>query len=184
MSARTQDGAALAVSLLILIVLTLLGIAAMRSSRLELKLSQNAESRINALETAQAVADAVTQSDSNLSISAGPGFIGCYVASVVPDSLPNASLDQYPCSDSTTVRSPLALSTALPGYTYAQALRETPEFLTTAALRGAGNSGRSYDFARFTVTGGYDSSAAGFGAAEVTQGTLKLHTKPQGVTYQ
>jgi hypothetical protein len=60
----------------------------------------------------------------------------------------------------------------------------TPEFLTTATLRGSGNSSRSYDFASFNVTGGYDSSTNGFGAAEVTQGTLKLHAKSQGVSYQ
>ena len=188
-----QTGAALAISLLILFVMTLLGIAAMRSSRLELKLAQNAESRVNALQTAQAVADAVTQSDSNLSVSAGPGYIGCFASSgtdsggfsLAPDTLPNASLDQYPCSDSATTSTALTFGvTTLPSHVYAQAIRETPEFLTTATLRGGGNSGRSYDFARFTVTGGYDSSAAGFGAAEVTQGTLKLHAKSQGVNYQ
>ncbi len=73
---------------------------------------------------------------------------------------------------------------SLADHTYAQVIRESPEFLTTATLRGAGDSGRSYDFARFTVTGGFDSSTNGFGAAEVTQGTLKLHAKPQGLNYQ
>ncbi|HET7797678.1 MAG TPA: PilX N-terminal domain-containing pilus assembly protein, partial [Nevskia sp.] len=60
-SPRRQQGAALATALLILIVLTLLGLAAMRGSRLELRLSQNAESRVNALQSAQAIADGVTQ---------------------------------------------------------------------------------------------------------------------------
>ena len=66
----------------------------------------------------------------------------------------------------------------------ALAQREAPEFLSTAALRGAGNSGRSYDYARFTVIGGYDHSSEGFGAAEVVQGVLKLHAKSGGVSYQ
>ena len=39
--------------------------------------------------------------------------------------------------------------------------------------RGAGNSGRSYDYARFTVIGGYDHSSEGFGAAEVVQGHMR-----------
>ena len=47
---RRQAGAALATSLLILSVLTLLGLAAMRGSKTELRLSQNAESRVNALQ--------------------------------------------------------------------------------------------------------------------------------------
>ena len=72
---RRQRGAALATALLILIVLTLLGLAAMRSSRLELKLSQNAESRVNARQSAQAIADGITQVDANLAIGSGPGFL-------------------------------------------------------------------------------------------------------------
>ncbi len=174
MNRHGQKGAALAISLLILIVLTLLGIAAMRSSRLELRLSQNAESRVNALQSAQAIADGVTQSDANLSVSAGAGYVACYKPSdsaKQPDTLP------FACVAPT-------LSAPLNAYTYAQVLREAPEFLTTATLRGAGNSSRSYDFARFTVTGGYDHSADSFGAAEIVQGVLKLHSKPQGVNYQ
>ncbi len=92
-----ERGAALAVSLLILIVLTLLGIAAMRSSRIELKLSQNTESRVSSLQMAQAIADNVTQKDSFLSISNGPGYIGCYTppdSSKQPDAWRKATLDQ------------------------------------------------------------------------------------------
>jgi len=186
-----ERGAALVISLLVLIMLTLLGIAAMRSSRVELKLSQNAESRINALQTAQAVADAVSQSSSNLSIATGPGFVGCYAASgsdangnsLAPNTLPDPVLDQYPCAGTGTTTA-LSGTQTLPAYTYGQVVRQSPEFLTTAALRGGGDSARSYDFASFNVTGGYDNTNQGFGAAEVTQGTLKLHAKTQGVTYQ
>lgn len=177
-SRRRQGGAALATALLILIVLTLLGLAAMRGSRLELRLSQNAESRVNALQSAQAIADGVTQSDSNLSIASGPGYIGCYLpgsGNAQPDSVP------FTCATS-TITAPADVS--LRPYTYARVVRESPEFLTTATLRGAGNSGRSYDFARFTVIGGYDHSSDGFGAAEVVQGQLKLHAKAQGVSHQ
>lgn len=173
-----QRGAALAISLLILTVLTLLGIAALRSSRLELRLSQNAESRVNALQTAQAMADSVTQADSNLSIGAGPAYVACFKPTsndTQPDNLP------FVCTSSGVA---VANAVQLRSYTYAQVLREAPEFLTTGTLRGAGDSSRAYDFARFTVTGGYDHSAQGFGAAEVVQGVLKLHAKPQGVTYQ
>lgn len=173
-----QRGAALATALLILSVLTLLGLAAMRGSKTELRLSQNAESRVNALQSAQAIADGVTQNDANLSIGNGPGYSACYVpgsSGSAPDSLP------FTCA-SPTLAAPG--DTALQSWTYARVLREDPEFLSAAALRGAGNSGRAYDYARFTVTGGYDHSAQGFGAAEVIQGVLKLHAKPTGVSYQ
>lgn len=171
-----QRGAALATALLILTVLTLLGLAAMRGSKMELRLSQNAESRVNALQSAQAIADGLTQNDANLAIGNGPGHSACYVPDDdLPDSLP------FSCS-SPSLAAPT--DAALQAWTYARVLREEPEFLSAAALRGAGNSGRSYDFARFTVTGGYDHSAEGFGAAEVVQGVLKLHTKPTGLNYQ
>lgn len=175
---RRQRGAALATALLILIVLTLLGLAAMRSSRLELKLSQNAESRVNARQSAQAIADGITQIDANLAIGSGPGFLACYrPASGIaqPDSLP------FSCAAPSL---PAPADEALRAYSYARVQREAPEFLTTATLRGAGNSGRSYDYARFTVTGGYDHGREGFGAAEVEQGVLKLHARPGGVSYQ
>lgn len=173
-----QAGAALATSLLILSVLTLLGLAAMRGSKTELRLSQNAESRVNALQSAQAIADGVTQNDGNLTIGTGPGYSACYVPSSSgsgPDSLP------FTCS-SPSLAAPD--DTALQSWTYARVVREDPEFLSAAALRGAGNSGRSYDYARFTIIGGYDHSAQGFGASEVVQGVLKLHAKPTGVSYQ
>jgi len=181
-----QAGAALAVSLLILIVLTLLAIAAMRSSRVELRLSQNTESHVASLQTAQALADLLTQTDANLPIFAGPGYVGCFTGSgsSAPDTVPNTTQDQYPCADTTTAKTAISISSALSDHSYAQVVRETPEFLTTAAMRGSGNSSRSYDFAKFTVTGGYDNTTNGFGAAEVRQGSLKLHAKAQGVSYQ
>lgn len=175
---QRQRGAALATALLIMIVLTLLGLAAMRGSRLELKLSQNAESRVNARQSAQAIADGVTQVEASLAISNGAGYRACYLPGrdePQPDSVPFACATPslgVPDDDS------------LRPYTYALAQREAPEFLSTATLRGAGNSGRSYDYARFTVIGGYDHSSEGFGAAEVVQGVLKLHAKSGGVSYQ
>ncbi len=175
---RQQQGAALATALLILIVLTLLGLAAMRGSRLELKLSQNAESRVNARQSAQAIADGITQIEASLAISNGSAYRACYLpgsGNAQPDSVPFACATPNLAAPS---------DDALRPHTYALAQREAPEFLSTATLRGAGNSGRSYDYARFTVIGGYDHSSEGFGAAEVVQGVLKLHAKSGGVSYQ
>jgi hypothetical protein len=180
--ANGQTGAALAVSLIILVILTLLGIAAMRASRLELRLSQNAESRMLALESAQAIADAtINDTVDNLRISDGPGYVACFFGSgdTAPANPTFSASSTTDCGGNTTV-----LNSLLAPFAYLQTKREDPEFSTVNMLRGAGASGRSYDFARFTVTAGYDNSANGQGAAEVVQGTLKLHAKPQGVNYQ
>ena len=77
---RQQRGAALATALLILIVLTLLGLAAMRGSRLELKLSQNAESRVNARQSAQAIADGITRARAAIASGAARAKVDAYIA--------------------------------------------------------------------------------------------------------
>ena len=182
MTPGRQSGAALAVSLIILVILTLLGIAAMRASRLELRLSQNAESRMLALESAQGIADStINDTVDNLRISDGPEFVACFFGSspTAPANPTFSASSTTDCGGNTSV-----LNAVLAPYAYVQTKREDPEFFTANTLRGAGVSGRSYDFARFTVTAGYDNSTNGQGAAEVVQGTLKLHAKPQGVSYQ
>jgi hypothetical protein len=186
----TERGAALAVSLIILVILTLLGIAAMRASRLELRLSQNAESRMQALEAAQALGDAITNTASNLNISQGLGYSACYLAS---NLTLNPSIQAADPLFANCTANTLNLPSAMANYSYGYALakRDTPEFVTVGAIRGAGLSGRSYNFARFVVIAGYDDtgnslnpSEVGQGAAEINRGILKLNVKPQGVNYQ
>ncbi|MDB5986659.1 MAG: hypothetical protein JWR16_1712, partial [Nevskia sp.] len=85
----------------------------------------------------------------------------------------------------------------LPRNTYAQVLRNDPEFLSPSAVRGAETSGRNYDFASFTVVAGYDNSTPvdsnanatsasqpAAGASEVVEGLYVRHSKSTGVTYQ
>lgn len=50
---RRQQGAALAIALLMLVIITLLGVAAVRATQVELRLSQNAESRMSAQQSAE-----------------------------------------------------------------------------------------------------------------------------------
>jgi hypothetical protein len=190
--ATRHAGAALVVSLIILVILTLLGIAAIRASRLELRLSQNAESRMQALEAAQAFSDAITNNAANLNIGQGPGYNACYLAA--GNAFNITALTNYadPLFGSCTSNT-LALPTSMASYpnTYGLAKRDTPTFVTVGAIRGAGLSGRSYQFARFIVIAGYDSTGdsnspteVGQGAAEVNRGILKLNVKAQGVNYQ
>ena len=54
-----QRGAALAVALVLLVVLTLLGIAAVRATQTELRLAQNAESRTSAQQKAESLLNVV-----------------------------------------------------------------------------------------------------------------------------
>lgn len=178
-----QHGAALAVSLVMLVILTLLGIAAMRSSRLSLRLSQNAESRITALENAQATADNISSNPTvNFPVASGLPYVNCFAnpTSDVANHIPSASTAAGSWQSCLTT----TLTLVDPSFRYAQVIRESPEFVSAAALRGLAGSGRAYDYARFSVIAGFDNSDSGMGAAEVAVGKMVQHVKPTGVTYQ
>ncbi|MDO9451470.1 MAG: PilX N-terminal domain-containing pilus assembly protein [Stagnimonas sp.] len=170
----TQRGAALAIALLMLVIITLLGVAAVRTTQVELKLSQNAESRMTAIQGAESMVSFVTNGTS-LPVDGNENFAACVLPSAVT-------------TQSFTCISPsidLSLATApLQAHGYALVRRELPLFVEVNVLREAELSARNYDFARFTVTGGYDRSGDGMSAAEITEGTLKLHTKVSGVNYE
>ena len=59
-----QDGAILVISLVILVAITLLTISSMRSSNIGLRMAQNEESRIAAVQGAQALAEPVIAASS------------------------------------------------------------------------------------------------------------------------
>jgi type IV pilus assembly protein PilX len=203
LSRTAQRGAALVVAMMMLVILTLLGIAAIRGSKLELRLSANAVGRMSALEEAQSLADAVAANPGNLLVMPGTGYFQCYIASgshapAYTTKLPfgscaNQTVTTGSISQTYTYAGAVALPTSanLQNYTYAYTVRNAPEFLPSTAVRSASASGRSYDFTSFTVIAGYDhtgygSTAAqmGFGAAEVSQGVYQLNNRMQGVNYQ
>lgn len=186
-----QRGAALGVSLFILIILTLLGLTAMRGSALSMRLAANEEARLNANESAQALIDAQLLS-----------------ATVVANNFPltntlNATIACYP-EGLVLGQAPLhaPFTCALPGKTpptshegkfesssYLEIFREAgpggQPFVTGNSVPTGGNSYRVL-YARFRITGGYDRSTEGMGAAEVTQGVhiAVPDTALQGVSLQ
>lgn len=174
MRPQQQQGAALAIALLMLVIITLLGVAAVRATQVELKLSQNAESRMAAVQAAESVV-AYVSSGTNLPVNADANFSAC----VLPASVTTAL---FSCSG--TLIDVSTANTPLQEYGYALIKREAPLFVEVNVLREAELSAKNYDFARFTVTGGYDRSSDSLSAAEITEGTLKLHAKVTGVNYE
>lgn len=65
-SQAKQRGVALAICLIMLLLLTIIGITAMRSSIFEMRMARNEESRIRAFERAQSIIDSVISNVSNL----------------------------------------------------------------------------------------------------------------------
>lgn len=177
-NAHKQRGAALAIALLMLVIITLLGVAAVRATQVELKLSQNAESRMAAIQAADSmVAYVLNNNTGYLPVNDSPNFIACVRAA-------NLSTPLFTCNTTDTVIDPATATPLLRDHGYAQVRRETPLFVEVNVLRDEGLSAKNYDFARFTVTGGYDRSGDSLSAAEVTVGILRLHPKIAGVSYE
>ncbi|MES2885822.1 MAG: hypothetical protein V4709_13525 [Pseudomonadota bacterium] len=172
-----QTGAALGIALLILLIITILGVAAVRATQVELKLSQNAESRMAATQAAQSMV-AFVSDPTNMPVNDNLGHHVCVRATgvtVVPA-----------CDSATTTIVLTGISVPLLKHGYAEVRREQPLFVEVNVLRALGSelSAKNYDFARFTATGGYDRSSDGMSAAEITEGILKLHSKVAGVHYE
>lgn len=176
----SQRGAALAIALLVLVIITLLGVAAVRATQMELRLSRNAESRMAAIQAADSMAGFV-RNNSNLPVDGNEGFITC----VLPTAVTTERTADFGACGAVTINVSAA-TPALQANGYALVRRERPLFVDVNVLRETGQelSAKNYDFARFTVIGGYDRSAEGLGAAEITEGTLALHTKTPGVNYE
>ncbi len=172
-----QQGAALAIALLMLVIITLLGVAAVRATQVELKLAQNAESRMAAIQAADSMVS-YASTGTNLPVNDDLTFRACVLPSAVTTAL-------FTCGTPPSIDNTLA-TTLLQQHGYALVQREPPLFVEVNVLRDIGFelSAKNYDFARFTVTGGYDRSSDGLSAAEITEGLLKLHTKVANVNYE
>lgn len=74
---QRQDGAILIIALVFLVAISLLTKSSMRSSRIGLLIAQNEESRIVAVQSAQALADAIVADPSSTPVLGGTGFTSC-----------------------------------------------------------------------------------------------------------
>lgn len=173
-SARRQRGAALAISLLMLLIVILLGVAAVRATRTELRLSLNSESQMTAIQAAQSVNAYLYTFPDLMPVNENLSYTAC-----VPL---NKVVEDFTCAAAGIDLS--AATPALRDYGYAAIRRQEPLFVEVNVMREIQASAKNYDFARFTVTGGYDRSGDGMGAAEITEGILRLHVKPLGVGYE
>ena len=211
---RRQTGVALATALIVLVILTLLGVAAMRASRLELRMSNNSQSQLSSLQQAQSIADAVVANSSNISVQPGTNYFFCFSAAApyAPAHPPSPPFTSSGGCASYTIGSVtytllgsivmpsvavVGVVNPLPQNAYAQVLRNNPEFLPPTAVRNAETSGRSFNFTSFTVIAGYDNSTPvnssatatsasqpAAGASEVVEGLYVRQSKSNGVTYQ
>ena len=186
---RRQHGAALATALFFLVVITILGLAAMRAGQNDLRLALNEETRITAVQRAQSLLEVMLENDdANLVVRQGSGYVqNCFLSARLDGaSLKNRQGFECPSAlvDATEIP-----SGTLKEHAYTLIRRESvggSDFAPVSALR-RGDSGERFRLASFTVLAGYDrtsiSRASGasekgnFSAAEVSQGTfIKVDT--------
>lgn len=170
--ARGQAGIALATALIFLVVITILGLVAMRSSTTELQLARNQQNRVEAMETAQAVVDAVIADDTNTPVTTNPDYLRCF------DSGDAGGQDQCPGADSGLVLGPTTdngVDSIFQHGIYAEVRRLDPAESPVPATFMT--SMDKFTTASFAVRGQYARGAAGLGAADIEQGLLKLVPK-------
>lgn len=167
-----QSGAALALALFLLVVITLLGITAMRASQLSLKLSANEESRIDASESAQSLVDALLASSTNFPVlPATDTQVSCYGGGNNLTANTSPFFAPFSCS-SGSLTPPATKSGKFQGNSYVEVFRESVNGSPLVTANAVSTEGSSYklQFARFRITAGYNRAAEGRGVAEVQQG--------------
>ena len=157
---RRQSGVILVTSLVFLIAITLLAIASMRSSVIGMHMAQNEESRIVAIQGAQALADAIVSDPNTTPVIGEPGFTICTTTETNCQrndlTMTNAIMAQYTASGVVSAR----VERMFP------ALRPAP--------RGVESSMDKFVGASFEVTSTYDRVAEGLGKQTVVEGILVL----------
>lgn len=157
-----QQGVALASALIFLLVITLLGLVAARTSTTELQLARNVQTRVSAMQTAQSVVDAVVSDNGNLPLGLDANELLCYGSG------------NSECTGNLTL--PASVTAAFSQGIAAEVRRLPP---ATAPAPGALLTSLShFGVASFAVRGQFDRGQAGLGAADIEQGVIKLVPKP------
>jgi Tfp pilus assembly protein PilX len=74
---RHQRGAALAIALILLVIITVLSLSGIRFTALDNRMALNQELRIESMQRAQSVLDSVISVDSNIVVQGNAGFTNC-----------------------------------------------------------------------------------------------------------
>lgn len=155
-----QDGAILIIALMFLVAITIFTISSMRSSNIGLHMAQNEESRIAAMQAAQALADAIVANPSSTPVVGLTGFTVCTAG--------QSDCDRYDLS----VENPILASGIAENYIAARVERTGNVFQPPP--RVVESSIDKFTSASFRVTTTYDRVDEGLGRQQITEGVLVL----------
>ena len=146
-----------------LVAITLLTVSSMRSSKIGLHMAQNEESRIAAVQAAQALADAIVANPASTPVVGTTGFIAC-------------TAGQYGCNRSDLPVNNAILSAAVDA-THLKARVERTGTVFRPPPRIVESSIDKFSSASFRVTTVYDRVDEGLGRQQITEGVLVLIPK-------
>lgn len=157
---RRQDGAILVISLVFLIAITLFTLSSMRSSNIGLHMALNEESRISAVQSAQALSDAIVANPSSTPVTGVEGYTACTTS--------EADCDRNDLS----VENSTLVAQVASNYVSARVERIGPEFRPPP--RVIESSVDKFSVASFSVTTTFDRAEDGLGHQQVTEGVMVL----------
>lgn len=167
---RPQRGAALFTALMFLVVLTLISLAAMRSSTLEMRMATNDEARLSAFQRTQAVVDATIGETDNIKVVGAVGRRTC-TGSSASDSPDGLACDAYGINLADDDYD----DDVADGIIKVAVTRLSPA--EAPAPRSLGTSAAVYSVATFKVDSLYDATADGLGRGRIVEGVMVLVSK-------
>ena len=162
-SGHNQRGAILVIALIFLVAITLLTVSSMRSSKIGLHMAQNEESRIAAVQAAQALADAIVANPASTPVVGTTGFTAC-------------TAGQSGCNRNDLPVNNAILSNAVDA-AYLTARVERTGSVFRPPPRIVESSIDKFSSASFRVTTVYDRVDEGLGRQQITEGVLVLVPK-------
>lgn len=169
-SAHHQKGAALFVAMLMLIVMTLLSLASMRSSTLEMRMAGNEETRMAAFEQAQAVVDATIVANANLPGTDEIGYTVC-TSNLVVGVATGCSANNLILPAQMAAAVAAGTITARVERTSGQGVDMSPRCTHCA------NSSRQFTGIGYSVEAVYEPADPRLGQAQIHEGFVKLLNK-------
>ena len=160
---QRQDGAVLIVALVFLIAITLFTVSSMRSSKINLHMAQNEESRVSAIQAAQALSDAIVANPGSTPVVGETGYTTCTAGQTGCDR------------NDLTVADPTLVSHVDSNYIFARVERVGNAFQPPP--RAVESSIDKFTSASFSITTTYDRAADGLGRQQITEGVLVLVPK-------
>lgn len=162
-SRQKQGGAILVIALMFLIAITLFTISSMRSSNIGLHMAQNEESRIAAIQAAQALADVIVANPASTPVIGKSGFTACTAGQQ------NCNRNNLPVEDDV-----LAGEVA---NNHLSARVERTGTVFRPPPRAVESSIDKFSSASFRVTTTFDRVDEGLGRQQITEGVLVLVPK-------